>query len=129
MAAKNDWYLDKRIIYSVLEGDLSIDDVIQINDEILELLKHGNERVYLVTDTTKVGRFPVNLTQLSKAIEYLKEPNLKAVVTIGTNNLLTRFVASTMTQVWHIELKMVNSMDEALAYLFKLDPTLQDKTA
>lgn len=128
MPAHISWYQDERIVLARFEGDQSIEDITQVNTTITEMIKTGKPRVHMIVDTSKMGSIPLKLSQLAAVNAYLREPNLGTIVTIGMDNVLIRFLASMVSQIAHIELKTVSTMDEAVDVLKRLDQTLGSDT-
>lgn len=125
MPAHISWYQPERIILATFEGDQTIEDITRINNTITEMIRAGKPRVHMIVDTSEMGNIPLKLSQLAAVNAYLREPNLGAIVTIGMENILIRFLASMVSQIAHIELKTVKSMDEAMDILHRLDQTLE----
>jgi hypothetical protein len=120
-----DWYLPNRVFLVRIEGDISVQDAIDSNTAITNMIRAGEAPVYMIVDTAHMGHFPTHLSQFRQVLSYLYEPKLRTIVVVGGVNILARFIASALTQVARIELKIVNTLDEAIAFLNKLDQNLQ----
>ncbi len=128
MPAHISWYQADRVILAQLEGDQSIEDISQVNTTITEMLRVGKPRVHIIVDTSKMGSIPLKLSQLAAVNAYLREPNLGTIVTIGMDNILIRFLASMVSQIAHIELKTVTTLDEGVDVLRRIDQSLGSGT-
>jgi hypothetical protein len=121
------WYLEKRVILAILDGDMTLEASYAVSDSVAQHLEQGLAPVHLVVDTTTLGKYPNSLKEIRNvSSRYMANPNLGRIVVVSAANPVTRFIASTLTQLAGIRLRLVDTLDEALMTLKQVDETLAD---
>jgi len=119
------WYYEKRILYSRIEGDITLDEVKAMNDTIVQqYLPQGTPLVHSIVDVTRVGKYPMNVGQLSQAVKFDNSTSGWLVV-VSKANPIIRFFASVITQVSDTRFRMYSTVDEAVTFLAGVDTTLE----
>jgi hypothetical protein len=81
----------------------------------------------VLIDMRDVKELPVHVVQLKKANERtFRDPHIGWVVVVGSSNPMVRFLFSTLAQIAGIKFGMVNTLDEALTLLAKMDPSVSE---
>src|SRR5262245_37910318 len=108
------WQQPNRIIKVVLNGDISVEELHRMSDDLVAHLEQGQPPVHLISDARKMGKFPVKLTSVKEASErYLRHPNMGWAVVIGKSNPVLNFLAATVTHIIHVNYSMVATPEEA----------------
>jgi hypothetical protein len=120
------WYIERRVVSTVLTGDLSLRDAEAASLATSEyILKGQPPLVHLIADTTRLGKFPTNLSLINgEASHHLRNPLLGWTIVISSSTA-TRFVSSIMTQVARVRFRMFASWDQSIAFLLQQDDTLE----
>lgn len=120
------WFIERRVVYSVLKGDLNLRDA-----EAASLMtsiyidKSLPPSVHLIVDTTELKKFPTNLSLINvEASHHLRNPALGWTVVISSSNA-TRFVSTVMTQVARVRFRMFSTLDQSVNFLLKQDSSLE----
>lgn len=121
MSCEIKWFADHRIIMCTVIGDITIEEVKQANEDIKVLLDQGRSPVHVISNVLELGNFPLNLTQIKNSTDYLYHPAMGWQVVAGHHNPMIRFIASVASQVAHVNLRMVDTMDEAITFLERVD--------
>lgn len=129
MAFQVSWFLDRRIIALQLSGAFTNEEISPAEQTIEEHVQAGIAPVHMLVDISTLEQFPTSLNQLRKSTPYLRHPNFGWLIVIGSNHALVGFLVSTLTQLAHVNLRMVSDWNEALATLKKVDMTLPDLQA
>ncbi len=91
MAYKAQWYAPSHIIKMDIEGDIALDDLTKINDDLMCLLNDNSDNtIYLFVDDTHIGRFPLQLRKIQSEFKFLQHPALELIVSIGEVNPLVK---------------------------------------
>jgi hypothetical protein len=117
------WYQEGRIIYDRFEGVVTLNDVREANDSAIALIRAGTPPVHDIVDGLNISKPPFDIKALSAATTFFAEPNLGWVIYINRSPVLA-FLGSLASKVYSGRFKVVHSLDEALATLHQLDPSL-----
>jgi hypothetical protein len=127
MSAKTFWLVEGRVIYAELSGRLSMRELEQLDDQIVNLLKNATApQVHFIMDTSVLEAIP-SLQELGR-LRHLKSFRCGWLLTIGASRkpaIHTTFILlAQMFKVRHMELK---GIDEALRYLYSVEPSLHNQ--
>ena len=78
--------------------------------------------VHIITDARNMEQFPTTVSSVRSALKQLAPFGIDII--IGFDNPIVRFIASVISKLSKFEVRMVKDMDEALATLSQLDPSL-----
>lgn len=118
------WHIQDRVVIGVVQGALTLEELQEMNAEILVYLEHGTAPVHVISDVREVTEFPRRITQINKILIYLRHANMGWEIAIGDQNPIVRFIASTVSQMAGVNVSMVKTMEEGLAILSRVDPTI-----
>jgi hypothetical protein len=126
MAHITTWIHDKRIIYVQLMGEFAMGDVDTFGQELItQYLDVGQKPVHLVVDIREMSGFPTHLARLAQAAAPMdKHPNMGWQIVIGKPNALFGFLANVLTKISNVNYRNVDTLEEAVAMLQKVDLSL-----
>lgn len=116
-----DWFRPNHVIQLELIGNVSLEEAKHINTELLALLGQAETTVHMVADATTLENFPKNILQIKNTQAYLQHPKLGWIFFISQPNPLIRFFATTIAQVIGTRLRIVETIDEAVTIIDKID--------
>ena len=122
------WYLEPHIIYVHISGDVDAAEVKAIFRELSEHAAQGTRPVYVVSDLSDLGRYPINAAEYQKAVKILAG-YIDVSIVIGMSSPILKFISSFISQISQYELRMVDTLDEALAIIERLQPELFSQPA
>ena len=125
MPQKMDYWVDKRVTFHWIEGDITATEFLEANATAVQLVRNGIGPVHHVVDAAGVGKVKLNLKQLGEITSLLREPNLGWIVFIGGNPIV-RFLAAVLTQHGRVKFRVVDDRDAAWQLLQRVDTTLTD---
>jgi hypothetical protein len=125
MAHKIDWFIEKRVLLLVYEGDVDSSEMKTVNEELKALLMAGQKPVHLISDDTKVAKLNTNLNQLVNTFTVLRLPDWGYIIAIGTS-IRTRFFYNTLKVLLNMDLMLCATREKAYAQLIKLDASLSE---
>jgi len=126
------WYSKGRVILGQVTGDIELNDVADLNDQMIALIdQQGQTPVHLIVDITHMGHTPTHLLKLREASHVLGHKGVGWIVAVGLQNAFMNFLGSMLTQVGHMSrYRVMATVDEAYSYLQTVDdrlPLLQPK--
>lgn len=117
------WLVPNKILYFMPAPNADMKTVAEDNRTLAEMIKPIRSPVYLIVDVTGVNLFPGNLQMLRKANEGLDRSNIAWIVGINANPL-GKFIGNMLAQVYRKQVRYVDSLESALAYLKQIDPNI-----
>ncbi len=120
------WYLEDRIILAHVVGDNTLEDFRGINTAIIQHLDQGTAPVHLLIDVTELGNIPSNIIKVKQAFTYLDHPSIGWSFFIGEMNAIKKLVVSLTTQMSGLDVKTVDTFEEALLVLRRVDSTIHN---
>ena len=124
MPYKIDWYNDdKRIISAEISGDLTLTEIENFSNTIVQYLTEGIAPVHFVLEASTLKRFPTNIGVLKQAVTFLGKRQLGWVVIIGGSSLMLTF-AQLLMQITPTRYRSVRTHKDALAFLVSVDESL-----
>ena len=127
MPYKLHWYQENRILVGTFNGSFAPNDLVEINDAAVEMIRQGTPPVHDIIDALALEKIPFDLKLLNKSMQWFKEPNLGWVIVIAKNPLFG-FFGTILSQAAGKHVRVVGSWEEALAMLMKADPSLGNLT-
>jgi hypothetical protein len=123
MPQKMDYWVDKRVTFHWIAGDVTAAEFLEANATAVQLVRNGIGPVHHVVDATGVGKVSLNLRQLGEITSLLREPNLGWIVFIGGNPIV-RFLAAVLTQHDRVKFRVVDDQEAAWQLLQRVDSSL-----
>jgi hypothetical protein len=129
MAAKVNWLVEGRILNIHVEGRLNMNEFEKLDEQIINLLKAATApQVHFIFNGGNLEALPP-IHELGR-LRHLKHFRYGWLITVGMNNkhaIHTAFVLlAQMFKVRHIEMQ---TFDEAVRYLYCVEPTLTGEPA
>jgi hypothetical protein len=119
------WLLEHQIIYIDTEGDISLEELQQWDQQSVEMLDASPEpRVHAIFDHTRLRSQPSILHQLKLKVG--RHPKVGWVVIIRSGNPSLLFISSATSQFFRVRLHFCDSLPQALTFLQEHVPNLPD---
>lgn len=122
MPTDTQWYVEGRVIYTRVTGDITMEDVIAMNARTVELLKQGTPLIHHIVNVEQMTSFPLKLAELTKAVQFV--PEMGWLLIVGTIHPIIRFFGSIITQVSKARFRTFEKEPDALHFLWDVDVTL-----
>jgi hypothetical protein len=123
MPYQMEWLHEGRIIFARVWGSLTVEDARTASIEYYQYIEKGIPPIHSIFDVREVTKFP-NLLQLRSAMTSSLSPREGWMMIAGGNPAL-RFIASVLMQLLNYRFRMVETKEEAVAFLTKHDPSLK----
>ena len=125
MPYKVEWLVEKRVVLSIYEGIMTLEDARGQVKEANALLRQGIPLTHSVIDMSKVEKLP----SLQSASEFMSTDLSEVRDKLGwtiviTNNKFLKFASSLFVPMFKVRQRFFGSLDEALTFLQEEDSTL-----
>jgi hypothetical protein len=120
------WYLENRVVYVKLIGNVTPDEISSTSTEFIALVEQSSAPlVHAIHDATELDSLPKSLKVVVDAIQNgYGHPRLGWSVAFGVGSDFLRFVGEMTGRIFRIRYHIVQSKTEALAWLENVDSTL-----
>jgi len=128
MSIETSWLVENEVMVVKMSGTLTLDDMRKGTVTSLDALEHATSKVHQIIDLSEVKSLPNNIAEFGKLAQPANEhPMMGWVIVHGIQNKLIKFIATMTGHVSKTKLKVVDSRQEAIDVLKRLDITLSDK--
>lgn len=124
MPASMHWHIPGRVLYQRLYGDLTLEDIHQLNRDFLQMrASEGTGKVHSILDVRDVGEFPRQLRELNGILTPDATGTSGWMVVVTTNPLI-RFIASVTVHLAQLRMHTCTQVEDAERFLLHHDATL-----
>ena len=116
-----EWLHEDRILYARLQGQLTDDIFLDIDQHLFHALDGHLRQVHIVFDNTDVLGIPS--VKIYRNLYFTNHPNLGWGVSFGDNDI-TRFFMRACTQMNRVYFHACDSYDDCLSFLGQVDKSL-----
>lgn len=116
------WLVQDKVIFTCVRGEFQVEDFPEYDQDVIELFEQlPYEQVHVLVDISRMTTMPnvVEMTQL----KFINHPKMGFFVTQGQNRLI-QFVSQTVSKLLSINYQLVNNLDDGLAFLTQIEPSL-----
>jgi len=118
------WYIENRVIFVQWPREVSNEDVIAANADIVSLLDAGTPLVHIIHDTFSTKHHPKNVFWLRRTFTFISHPALGWFLT-AANDPFIKFLGMILPQIdrnsrYHI----AGEIQPLLNFLRERDPSL-----
>jgi hypothetical protein len=125
MATRIAWYTQNRVLLMRFQGDVSADELSQINRQITQHLDESDAQlVHLILDQRDIGGVPGNIMTLTRTMTFIQHPRLGWVLRFGEIHPTVRFMSAVVMQAASVRFRNFHTLEEALQFLSHVDVTL-----
>jgi hypothetical protein len=131
MPTETTWYQENHVIISRVEGETTLQDIVEVDAKVITLIRQGEKvtpLVHFILDMRAMTKIPVSLLEIKRALTHLKEPALGWTVVAGMSPVI-RFVAGMITQMAEVRFRMFPTLEEAVSFLVSQDERVEDMQA
>ena len=123
------WYVPQRVISMRSYGDITIDDTIAANHQLITLFDSGIPLIHTLVDQTELKHFPISLNDLLDSLSVLAHPELGWTVVYGKPNKLADFIGGMIARMARVRYRKFNSKMAAINFLVDQDSSLRSALA
>lgn len=127
MAYRMVWIVPNRVLLTTFEGDITQMELQQFVADIRDRVRNGEAPVYHISNSLDMGKVHLSLKALGDLIKNVSVfAELGAQIDINKPRSLNAFLASLGSQLIRIKSYTVQSLDEAVQVVRRIDPALED---
>lgn len=121
------WLVEDRVVYASASGDMAADAVQDLMQTIVTALTAStDEMVHVIGDLSALGDYPTRLQEMQElTADVLAHPRLGWVLLYGRMDEITQFLATVLATNTRTSLRLIQTRDEALHFLARVDPSLE----
>ncbi len=114
MSYEYSWYEHPHVLELKFTGDLSLDELRQLNAELLEYYNQSNMPVTLIVDATDAKKLPNDLVSIRLITQdVMAHPNSGPAIMVGfKQNAILKFLVNVIAQLISKQYKLVQSREE-----------------
>ena len=122
------WLVDDFIIFSQAIGVLSVADIQATDAEIQAMVERGTPPVHILTDASRVGKFPPDLIGLRRMVNSLHNPELGCTVTYGAPPVAANF-GQMLIRLAGVRGQFMRDYEAAIRFLAEQDERVKQRLA
>lgn len=121
MSYKYNWYQEDVALELVFDGDVNINDLKALNNDLMQYYELAQKPLILIVDATKAGKVPNNLFEVNSITrDIMNHDNSGPVIMIGfKSNPILNFLTTTVAQILKKSFVNINDRDELDATVAK----------
>jgi len=118
------WQIHNRVIYRRYYGDVTLEEIQQSSDEARAMVMQGIPLVHSIIDASEIDRFP-SLREVQRSTHFTTVEEEGWQMIMGVSGV-ARLLVSVLTQITGKRFRIVNTVDDAMAFLYMQDETLAE---
>ncbi len=122
------WLIEDFVIFSQAIGDLVAVDIQTTDAEIQAMIERGTPPVHVLTDASRVGKFPLDLVGLRRMVNSLRNPKLGYTVTYGAPPIAASF-GQMLIRLAGVRGQFVRDYEAAISFLAAHDERVKQQLA
>ena len=126
MPVENSWFIEGRVVLTRLVGDVTVEELETASKQGTALNEAGVAPIYGLVDMTELAHFPSRLNDFTKLIQQGKSDKLGWIIVYGIPNRMANFLATLFAQLIRTNFKVVNTQQEALEMIERLEGKMPD---
>ncbi len=120
-----DWYIPRRVLYMRVWGDITPEEIVHQDKQVLRFLNEGQQPVYLVGDDRHVRQTHLSVTNLRSVMKSVNHPALGATIMLGKTSPMATLLTRILFIGAGVRYQRVDTIEATLEVLRNLDSTLQ----
>jgi hypothetical protein len=124
MAYNIDWYVENRVIYARMAGDVNPQEFrTLLQNSVLMIDDVEDGEVHLIYDFSRLDLLQ-NFGQIVQAIPKTRQEQMGWMIMVGDSTPIKRFWSEAIARVALNKYKRLDKVEQALAFLQKQDPNI-----
>lgn len=117
-----DWLIEDFIIYERVVGDLTVNDLASVDEQIIRMMESSlQSRIHVMTDISTMRTMPGVRDMMT--LRYIKHPRMGYFIT-QRRNRLEYFIGNTAGKILKTKYQFVKDLDDGIHFLADIDPDL-----
>jgi hypothetical protein len=118
------WCIPSRVICQRIYGRHSLPEIRQANGQALEFISEGVPPVHIIADILDMTSFPTPISTLLDSATVLLHVNFGWLVVVSRPNMVITAALAVFRRTLPMNVTIVASLEEAIAFLYEQDETL-----
>ena len=118
------WLIESRILFTVYEGDMSVEEFIKANQTKFSFVESSSSiHIHLVADMSNLVSVQPSVSELASTVKVLGHERVDWVIGIGMSQM-NRIMLKMLGYVFRKQTYVATSKADALRFLQSVDKTL-----
>jgi hypothetical protein len=128
MGTESAWLIKEHVVLTHL-GDFDIPELEEMAQAMATYQTSTSaSQVHQVVDVRDLKNSPPNINALRQHLGYWQHPKMGYVIAVGINNPVVSFLAQILPKMIGVKFHKVDTIDEAIKFLQKMDDSLAGLT-
>jgi hypothetical protein len=124
MRVESAWLIKEHVVLTHL-GDFDIPELAEMAQEMATYQATTSAtHLHQIVDVRDLRHFPANVNVLRQHLSYWQHPKMGYIIALGINNPIVSFLAQILPKMIGVKFHKVDTLDEAIQYLQKMDSNL-----
>ncbi|MCA9894433.1 MAG: hypothetical protein KC615_15695 [Anaerolineae bacterium] len=118
------WLLPERVLQMRVWGKVTRDELVQIGQTMTAHLEGVNGKIDWVVDDSNQEELPIQLSDLRRDLSFFRHDSMRWIVAVGKTSPVVNLAIPIVASLMRVQLKRFPTMEGALDFLNKQDPSL-----
>lgn len=124
------WYVDKRVIGTRYEGEVTLEEMVANGNEMEAYLQTGEPPLFLLIDMRDIKKFPLNFKSMLEGMEtYRSKDNPVGWTIVISRSRFFSFFGVMASKVVGVPMHSCQTLEEANAFILHHAPELAPELA
>ncbi len=121
------WYIPDRIIYIRYWGDVTSDEMMQMEETMVSAADNAPGQVHCIADLRHMEKFPIDIKLISRVFNRtFRHPKLLWMVMLSNNTRLGDFLGSMVMQMSGVRHRILHEPAEVVEFFHSVDADLPE---
>lgn len=118
------WHIPNRIAHVRFQTEITTAHLTTINDNFIAAYQHHPYPIHEIITLDPSTAMQINALEIKKITPYISHPQMGWLVVYGQLNKPLRFMGVFMSNLTPIRIKIVDTLEDAFAFLKEQDQTI-----
>lgn len=119
------WYVQNRVLYIHVWGEVTEHDMTNMVEKSRAFVDLGTHPVHILSNQLEIEQATFRMNALKDVLERQSRVRMGWMVNVSTNRIAS-FAITLMAQFGNSRLRQVRTIEDGLAFLTHIDPSLPD---
>lgn len=123
------WLVQNRVLYARARDQVTMEDLMSHNQQILQMIEQGVPPVHIVLQTENMLSPPATIREIKRVYTFAQHPSAGWLISINNGNTTLDFLNSMVTKFLRTPYRSSESLALAVSFLESVDATLRHDTS
>lgn len=123
MAHSSHWVIDKRVLRIKYTGNITKEELGELNTELTEYLEYGEAPIHIISDNSEMERLDINIKTFRSSMMVMNDKRWGWTMLVGAETI-TKFFGRLISNTFRLKLKLVDTDHQARYAIQTLDTTI-----